>query len=106
MNLTITPNLLVAIVAVILAVLFDWLPGLKTWYDKFTDGQKRGIMALLLLITTAAVLGISCAAWWPLGITCNAEGIRSAIYMLVLAIAINQGTHILTKPTDPTLPQS
>jgi hypothetical protein len=101
MNLTLTPNLIIVIVAALLAVLFDWLPRLKPWYDKFSDGQKRGIMAVLLLITTCAIFGISCTGWLSLGITCNAEGARSLVYMLLTAVAINQGIHVLTKPTTP-----
>jgi hypothetical protein len=99
MDLTLTPNLLIVIVAALIAILFDWLPGLKTWYDKILDGQKRGLMALLLLIITAAIFLISCAGWLNIATACNLEGAKSMVYMFLAAVAVNQGVHILTKPT-------
>lgn len=93
-----TPETLIGFAAVILALLFDWLPGLKTWYDKFSEGQKRGLMAGLLVIVTGAVFGLSCAGWLQTGLLCNGIGIQDALFLLVLAVAINQGFHGLTKP--------
>lgn len=95
----VTPEVLVSIAAIFLAVLFDWLPGLKTWYnDKLGDGQKRGLMAGLLVIVTGAVFGLSCAGWLLTGWLCNGIGIQDAVFLLLFAIAINQGFHSLTKP--------
>jgi hypothetical protein len=93
-----TPEMLVGFASVILALLFDWLPGLKSWYDKFGEGQKRGLMALLLVIVTGAAFGLSCAGWLLTGWLCNSTGIQGAAYLLILAVAINQGIHSLTKP--------
>lgn len=93
-----TPEVLVALGAVILAVLFDWVPKLQIWYDKLGNGQKRGLMAGLLVILTGGVFGLGCAGWIVTGWTCNSDGIQSAVYLLVLAVAINQGIHSLTKP--------
>jgi hypothetical protein len=95
---TLTPEMLIGFVSVILAVLFDWLPGLRPWYDKFDNGQKRGLMAGLLVIVTGAVFGLSCAGWLQTGWLCNGTGIQDAIFLLILAVAINQGIHSLTKP--------
>lgn len=97
-SVAVTPETLIAFAAVVLAIVFDWFPGLKTWYDNLGDGQKRGLMAGLLVIVTGAVFGLSCAGWLQTGWLCNVIGIQDAIFLLVLAIAINQGVHSLTKP--------
>jgi hypothetical protein len=97
-SVVLTPEMLIGFASVILALLFDWLPGLKTWYDKFGDGQKRGLMAGLLVLITGAVFGLSCAGWLQTGWMCTGTGIQDAVFLLVLAIAINQGIHNLTKP--------
>jgi hypothetical protein len=93
-----TPEVLVGIASMVLALLFDWLPGLKTWYDKLSDGQKRGLMVGLLVIVTGGVFGLSCAGWLLTSWLCNGSGIQEAAYLLLLAVAINQGIHSLTKP--------
>jgi hypothetical protein len=93
-----TPEMLIGFASVILALLFDWLPGLQSWYDKFGNGQKRGLMAGLLVIVTGGAFGLSCAGWLATGWLCNGTGIQNAVFLLVLAIAINQGIHNLAKP--------
>jgi hypothetical protein len=93
-----TPELLIGFASVILAVLFDWLPGLKSWYDKYSDGAKRGLMAGLLVLVTGGAFGLGCAGWIQAGWACSGVGIQGAVYLLVIAVAINQGIHSLTKP--------
>jgi hypothetical protein len=97
-SVALTPEMLVAFAAMFLAILFDWLPGLKNWYDKYSDGQKRGLMAGCLVLITGAVFGLSCAGWLTTGWLCNGQGVQDAVFLLILAIAINQGFHSLTKP--------
>jgi hypothetical protein len=93
-----TPEKIVAAGAVLLAVLFDWLPGLKTWYDKLGDGQKRGLMAVLLLLIVGGTFGLTCAGVINSGMVCTGAGIEDAALLFALSIAINQGFHALAKP--------
>ena len=95
---TLTPESMIAFAAAFLAIICDWIPGLKTWYDKLGNGQKRGLMAGLLVIVTGAVFGLSCAGWLQTGWLCSGTGIQDAVFLLILAVAINQGIHSLTKP--------
>lgn len=99
MEFVLTPQTLIAFLAALLAVLFDWLPGLKTWFDKKTEGQKRGIMALLLLIVVALVFGLSCFNLIFVGWACTVIGAETALILLLEAIAINQGVHFISKPS-------
>lgn len=96
--LTLTPEILIAFAAAFLAVICDWVPGLKTWYDKLGNGQKRFLMTGLLVIVTGGVFGLSCAGWLQTGWLCSGKGIQDAVFLLILAVAINQGIHSLTKP--------
>lgn len=87
-----TPTEIVTITGVLLAVLFEYLPGLHTWYNALKDTEQRLIMLGLMVITVAATYGLSCAGWlhaWQ----CNQVGIKDAVFALGLAIAANQGTH-------------
>lgn len=98
MVINITAVLLLAIVAFVLALLFDWFPGLASWYEKFSDGQKRGIMALLLLIASIIIFMLGCFRLFDIGIACTSQGALQFVVLLISAIAINQGTHTLLKP--------
>lgn len=40
-ELNITPELLVSIVAVLLAVLFDWFPKLAPWFDTLSELKRN-----------------------------------------------------------------
>jgi hypothetical protein len=93
-----TPEALIAIAAAVLAILFDWMPKLKDWYNEFGEGQKRGIMSVLLLLITGAIFGLNCAGWLQTGWICSSAGILDAVVLLIYAIAVNQGVHKLTKP--------
>lgn len=91
---TFTPEILVATSAAVLAWLFDWFPGLAKWFDKFAAGQKRGFMAAMILIVAIIAFVINCdgviACIWANG--------WDLTYLVLLAIGINQGVHLLTKP--------
>ena len=63
-----TENMSVAaIVATIVSLLLEWFPGLNTWWDGFTEAQKRGIMAAIVAgvftvgptLTENAAFGVS-----------------------------------------------
>jgi len=93
-----TPEKLVGIGAVLLALLFDWLPGLAPWYDKLKDGQKRGLMAILLLLLSLGAFGMTCAGWIKTGWVCSGLGLLDPVYLWILSVVINQPFHGLTKP--------
>ncbi len=92
----ITPTQLTTIAAALLAVLAEYVPGLKDWYGSLTETYKKLVMLGLLVIVVGVTFGLSCAGWlnaWQ----CNEVGLRDALYALALAIAANQGTHLLTR---------
>jgi len=91
---------LVATVAAILALLFDYLPGLSGWFDKQDEGKKKLLMVGMLLVVAFGVFGLSCFNLIDIAIACTWGGAgKIAGYWLVAVIA-NQSTHALTKPTE------
>lgn len=84
------------IVAVLISLFVEWSPGISDWWEKFTDAQKRGIMALAVAVVTVAVAGVNCA-WRDV---CPADWLtflRDLFLAFIVAATANQGIHLLTK---------
>lgn len=86
-----------AVVAVFVSLLLEWFPGLKGWWEKFTGGQKQGIMALLVAVVSVGVVLGNCY-WW--GEVCPANWVvflRDTFLTFLAAATVNQGIHQLSK---------
>ena len=94
--MTITPEVLVGFAAGLLAVLFEYVPGLSPWYDKRTPEQKRLIMLGLLVLVCLAVFGLGCAGYLDT-VSCDQAGAMQLVWMLLVAIGVNQGVHRIGK---------
>lgn len=93
-----TENMTVAaLVAVVVSLLLDWFPGLKGWWEKFGEGQKRGLMAGAVAVASIVTVLGNCYLW---GEVCP-ENWWAAIWEIVLvfltAAATQQGVHRLLK---------
>lgn len=96
MTIQVTPEQFIALMAAILAILFEWLPSLKKWWDTLTPDRKRLYMIGMLVLLVGVTFGLSCAGLTD-AFTCTVMGAIDALILLMQAIAINQGVHLLTK---------
>jgi hypothetical protein len=97
---TVSPEIILAFVAALLALVFDYLPSVAKWYDAKTDSSKKLIMLGLLVLAAGVVFAGSCYGWFVTNLVCEPKSILDLLYGLVLSIATNQGVHSLTKPSD------
>lgn len=92
-----TENLsIAAIVATIVSLMLEWFPGLRVWWDGFTEAQKRGLMAAIVAIVSLAAVAGNC--YW--GDACPADWgawLLELLLTFLAAAAVNQGMHRLTK---------
>ena len=91
---------LAAISAIVLSLLFSYMPGLSAWYDGLEKGIKQAIMGGLLIIIAGAVFGLACAGLGPdigLTVTCDRAGALSMINVLIAALVANQATYLITR---------
>lgn len=93
-------DLLAMISGILLAVLFEYLPGLRQWYDAKKDDVQRGIMLLALMAVSLVIYALSCSGWlemiWPgLSVTCDEKGVALLIRTFVLALVANQPTYLV-----------
>lgn len=98
MNLTLSENLLY-LAGALLAIAMDWVPVLRDRYDQLTPGQKRFWMAVFLVVAAITIFSAECAGLTTNGLTCDTSGAMSLVVPLLVAVAINQGIHQISKPS-------
>lgn len=98
-----TVELLVAIAAAVLSLLFSYLPRVKGWYEGKDPDAKRQIMAGWLFIVTAALFAMSCVpllaailARYDIFIMCDAQSGLDLIILYLKAIGINQAVFLIS----------
>lgn len=87
---------LAMVASALLSLLFQYIPGLNTWYESQTSQVKALIMLALLLVVTAGSFGLSCYGPYEY-FECNETGFWQALEVFVAAVAANQGTHLLAR---------
>lgn len=87
-----TAEMLSAIVATVLAVLFAYVPKFASWYKPLQEETKRLIMLGLLIAASGAIYGLSCAEIWMF-VTCDRAGLIGLVEILITAIVTNQGVY-------------
>lgn len=97
-------TIIAAFAGALASMLFQWFPEVQEWYDKYSPGQKAGIMAGLMLLVSAALYGLSCSGWLNglipgLTITCDQEGLQLMIRAFIFAVFGNQTTYQMIKKT-------
>jgi hypothetical protein len=95
----VSPALLLALVAGGLALAFDYLPGLAAWFDGLLDWQKRLWNAGLVTGFAIVIFAGQCAGIFITNLVCDLKGALDLLYMVFLAITINQGVHMALKPS-------
>ena len=104
-----TPStaLLIAISAVngaFWSLFFQLIPGVAPWFEAKSKEIKADIMAVVLLLSTAAIIVAACyIPTLPAAITCDRVGITAALVAFVFSVMANQGTHSLAKNALPTV---
>lgn len=81
-----------ATAGVVLAILFEYVPGLKDWYGALKDNYQRLVMLGVLLAVVAGAFGLSCygkLAYFE----CSEAGVWAAIQAFIAALVANQSTH-------------
>ncbi len=97
--MTLSPELLVAVAAGMLAVAFEYIPGLHPRYDALSPEWKRLVMLGMLILVCLGAFGLGCAG--KLAVSCDADGALYLLGLLAVAIAANQGVHSIGKRSGP-----
>ena len=58
MVIDITSVVVIAIVSAVLAIVFDWFPGIAAWFNGLAEGIKKLIMTGLLVVICAVLFAL------------------------------------------------
>lgn len=81
-----------AIAGTIVSLIFKYVPGANTWFEKLLPEHKQLFMLGMLVVVVAGGFALSCAGWESF-YACDQLGAKEAIYALVGAIIGNQSTY-------------
>lgn len=95
----VTPLLLVTLVAGALALGFDYFPGVAKWFDGLTVEAKRLVNAISVITFAAIIFGGQCFNIFVTNLVCNVRGSFDLLYIIFLAVTVNQGVHLALRPT-------
>lgn len=96
-------NFLSAVAAVVVSLLFSYVPKLNVWFAGLASEWKRLIMLGVLVLVAAGSVGLACAglaADFGIGVTCDKPGVVGVVQALILALAANQATYSISPVTE------
>jgi len=90
-----TAEKLAILAGVVLSLLFSYVPGFANWFEPLDGNKKRLIMLALLLTTAGGAFGLSCAGLlnW---LTCDQMGAWALVQVFIAAAIANQATFALS----------
>jgi len=91
-----TPEQFSVIAGILLAVGFEYIPGLKSWFANKPSQTKALVMLGLLLAVGVGSVALSCYGPFEF-FECSEAGIWDAVEAFAMAAAANQSTYLLTK---------
>lgn len=89
MTISLTPEFLTMIVAVLISLLFSYVPGFAGWFNGKPPDLKRVIMAGLLLLVTIVIFILACTNILT-GVQCTQQGVIELINTFIMALIANQ----------------
>lgn len=96
---TVTPEFLLVLASGALALVLDYFPVVAKWFDALTTAAKRQLNAALVIGSAAIIFAGTCFGLFVTNLMCTARGGFDLLYIVFLAIGVNQGVHLFAKPT-------
>lgn len=95
-----TSKQLVAAAAVLLAILFEYVPDLQRWYDGLgEEASNKTYKRLVMLVCLAAIAGgayvLSCVLQVEAFVTCDTAGAWGLVRLFVSAVIVNQSAYLI-----------
>lgn len=100
-------NVIASLAGTLLALLFGYAPGLRSWYEALEPTRKALVMAGLLLAAAVLLYVAACYTPWPVGVTCDEPGVWQLVELFMAAMVANQATYLIgVKPSRPVVEQA
>lgn len=102
---TATPENLGVVTGILLSLLFGFVPGFASWFDKLgqkpdgtsDNGVTKSLFMLgLMLLVSLAIFGMSCTGIL-FGVACSKDGAVGLFWTFAYALSGNQITYLATR---------
>lgn len=94
-----TPETLSAVAAIVLSLVFAYVPKLNTWYAAQEEQTKKLVMLVALVLVAGGSFALACAGLiedlFGLALTCDRAGAVGLIRAFILALVANQATFLI-----------
>ena len=85
-----------ALSGVLLSLVFEYFPRLRTWFNNKSDNAQRGVIIASGLVTVLAAFGLSCLnAVSGLPWECSSFGLANAVAAFIAYIVASQSTYLV-----------
>ena len=92
-----SPEILAGAAAIVLSLLFSYVPGFGSWYQPLKADVKRLIMIGLLALVAIGAFGLACAGWGVVeGLACTSQGAFGLVKVFVAALIANQAVYAIS----------
>ena len=88
-------NVVMSLAGAVLALLFGYVPGVRTWYEALEPTRKALVMAGALLLASVLLYLAGCYTPWQVGVTCDETGFWTLTQMFIAALVANQATYLI-----------
>lgn len=96
-----TPEYLAGLVAAILSILMEWVPGFYSWWNAFDESKRRLLSLAIFGLVGVAIYGLSCVGYAEVVgvpiLACTNEGLIQLVRIIFASIISSQSVHLLTK---------
>lgn len=97
-NFNIDVAVLLAFVATVQSLVFDYFPGVAAWFDKLAVNQKKLlVLGVSALFAVLAFVG-TCEGYFNTGLACTQYSIVTLLGNLALSVSVGYAVHEQTKP--------
>ena len=95
-----TPEAIAAIVGVVISLILEYVPKVKSWYNAQGDTQQKLVTLGVGLVVVAAIFGLGCANLLSPYWTCDWAGGYNAALVFLAYVLANQTTYALFLKKD------
>lgn len=95
----ITAASLAVILAAVLTIVADYVPGVASWFDALTIPTKRVVMLLGAVLIVGVVFAGQCYGFLATNLICTPAGAVDVLSNVILAYVTGQGVHVGSKPS-------
>ena len=85
------------VLAVLLSIVMEWVPGFSGWWDGLSSAKKAQLMALFVALTTVALAAARCYAYDGVCPANWVQLVMDTLAVAILSLAGNQGFHYIAK---------